>query len=151
MSDLSAEAQVLLAELSQSAGFLFGRVFRNYRQRLELSLSELELSLYEYVVLRLVGMGAGTSQGEIGRLHGIDRTTMVSLVDKLEKRELLQRSRNAKDRRSYHLSLTPRGAKELARAKRVVKREQDSYLSPLSEEEWQTVRGCLRRLIEQDV
>lgn len=52
---------------------------------------------------------ASYSQQDLGELLGINRSTMVKLVDRLEAAGLVTRSRNPGDRRSYVLALTPAG------------------------------------------
>ncbi len=139
-----------LAEaLSNSAGYLLAQASRMLRGRVDNALLPLELSLYEYVTLRLISLDAPMSQGELGETYGIDRTTMVGVVDRLEERELVVRERNEADRRSYLLRLTPKGRKVLARALRIVRKEQQGFLSPLTEAEWESLRTCLWKLVSQ--
>ncbi|WP_225848783.1 MarR family transcriptional regulator [Streptomyces sp. HPF1205] len=52
---------------------------------------------------------ASYSQQDLGELLGINRTTMVKLIDRLESAGLVRRSRNPGDRRSYVLALTAVG------------------------------------------
>src|SRR5260221_6271510 len=49
------------------------------------------------------------SQQELGEQLGIDRTTMVELIDQLEQQGVVVRRRNPADRRSYAVSLTATG------------------------------------------
>jgi len=49
------------------------------------------------------------SRHELGEQLGIDRTTMVELIDDLEGQGVVVRRRNAADRRSYSIQLTPQG------------------------------------------
>jgi len=51
----------------------------------------------------------GLSQQALGELIGLNPTRMVFLVDELEQRGLVERRRNAADRRSYALYLTAQG------------------------------------------
>ena len=134
--------------LAQSAGYLLSRTSGILRSKVTDALNPLQLSLYEYVCLRLIGINAPLSQGSLGDIYGIDRATMVALIDKLEGRELLLRERNSQDRRSYRLRLTPKGSKVLTRAKRIVAKEQKAFLAPLSDQEWETMRLLLVKLVQ---
>jgi DNA-binding MarR family transcriptional regulator len=58
--------------------------------------------------------GAASCQQEIGRRLGIDRSTMVKLVDRFEAAGQVARRRNPRDRRSYVLALTEHGHAALA-------------------------------------
>jgi len=142
-------ADKLTEALSNSAGYLLAQASRLLRERVGRALAPMELSLYEYVMLRLISLDVPVSQGTLGETYGIDRTTMVGLVDRLEERELVVRKRNEADRRSYLLRLTPKGRKVLSRALRIVRKEQQDFLSPLSTTEWDTVRACLWKLVSQ--
>ena len=53
------------------------------------------------------------SQQELGRLLGIDPSSMVARMDALEKLGLVERERSPDDRRAYEISLTPEGRKAL--------------------------------------
>jgi DNA-binding MarR family transcriptional regulator len=49
------------------------------------------------------------SQQEVAEQLGVDRTTMVALVDALESKGLVERHRNAADRRKNIVQLTSAG------------------------------------------
>lgn len=53
--------------------------------------------------------GAAYSQQDLGDRLGINRTTMVKLIDRFEAAGQVSRARNPDDRRSYVLALTERG------------------------------------------
>src|SRR5580693_2002524 len=58
------------------------------------------------------------SQQEVARRLGVDRTTMVTLVDELEDQGLVQRRPDPADRRRNVVALTPDGRATLAGAAR---------------------------------
>jgi DNA-binding MarR family transcriptional regulator len=87
------------------------------------------------------------SMGELGEQLGIDRSTMVQLVDGLEAKGLVERQRNPADRRSYALTITPAGTEMWQRARGDVERSEDDILDGMSEED----RDALRRLLAQVV
>jgi DNA-binding MarR family transcriptional regulator len=55
--------------------------------------------LRDWLVLALVGEGGQRTQSEIGAQLGIDKTTLVSLLDRLEREGLIVRTFSARDRR----------------------------------------------------
>jgi DNA-binding MarR family transcriptional regulator len=87
------------------------------------------------------------SQGWLGERLGIDRTTMVQLVDELERRGLVERKRNPHDRRSYQVTLTAEGEQTWARAKELAEGSEDEVLASLDEEERDTLRDLLARVV----
>jgi DNA-binding MarR family transcriptional regulator len=133
--------------MSKSAGFLLSRASRMLRSQMSEALEPLKLSLNEYIVMRLVAMRVPISQGSLGETYGIDPSSMVALIDRLEGMQLILRERDPLDRRRYNLSLTGKGLKVTAQAKRIAEKVQRRFLDPLTEEEWETARQLLCKLV----
>src|SRR5262249_7755841 len=75
-----------------------------------------ELSATQYNVLRILrGAPEGLTCGEIGDRMITRDPDITRLLDRLEKRRLIARSREAKDRRIVLARITPEGLKLLAR------------------------------------
>src|SRR5216110_542241 len=68
-------------------------------------------------MLLLIDANPGVTQGRLAQAVGLDRSTMVGVVDTLEERGLLER-RWGEDRRTNGLWLTRSGRTLLARLKR---------------------------------
>ncbi len=94
--------------LSQWTVVLLSRVVERMRESFESRVAHLELRSKHYGVLLLLREGPLT-QAEIGRGVRVDRTTMVSLVDELERLGLVERARHAEDRRAHAVTLTSKG------------------------------------------
>jgi MarR family transcriptional regulator, lower aerobic nicotinate degradation pathway regulator len=146
--DKQMDEQKLFQTFSNSVGYLLAQSARLFRERLSEALKPLGLSVYEYGAMRLISLNMPVSQGLLGSRYGIDRTTMVAVVDSLEERGMVTRERSATDRRSYRLLLTTKGKKVLSRALRIATSEQEKFLRPVSASDWNIVRDCLWRLIE---
>jgi MarR family transcriptional regulator, lower aerobic nicotinate degradation pathway regulator len=97
-------------------------------------------------VLNLLGEGP-ISQHELGNQLGIDRTTIVELIDQLESQGVVERRRNAADRRSYALSLTPKGRTIQKRASRAFDSAADEFFNALKPAERLQLQDMLQRLI----
>jgi DNA-binding MarR family transcriptional regulator len=67
----------------------------------------------DFVVLGVLAEQDAYSQQDLAERLGINRTIMVKLIDKLEARGYVTRTRNPLDRRSYTLSVTPAGRRAL--------------------------------------
>lgn len=133
--------------LKNNLGFLLNKAARIMRDEVAEGLKPLSLSFQEYVILRMIENHASETQQELAMRNGIDRTSMVDIVDKLEKRELLVRHKDEHDRRKYQLLITPKGRKTLTHAKRITEKVQKKLLQPLSEIELQTTKEALSKLI----
>lgn len=77
-------------------------VFRDFAK------SVAELSPGRVGILLLIDANAGVTQSGLAQAVGLDRSTMVGLVDKLEERGLIER-RRGEDRRTNELWLTRAG------------------------------------------
>ena len=88
----------------------------------------------------------GLSQQAIGELIGLNSTRMVFLVDELEQRGLVERRRNAADRRSYALYLTAKGQDTLRQVQAAGNSHQDDIGAVLTAAERVQLTGLLRRL-----
>lgn len=109
-------------------------------------LTPMGLSVQMCGVLNLLAHGP-ISQHALGDQLGIDRTTMVELIDELEQQGVVVRRRNPADRRSYALSLTPRGRTVQKRASRVFDGAADEFFGPLKAAEREALTDMLRRMI----
>lgn len=96
----------------------------------------------------LIRLGEGPlSQHTLGEELGIDRTTVVELIDDLERKGVVERRRNPVDRRSYLLTLTAKGRTFQKRAAQVFDGAADDLFAPLSAAERGKMAGMLRRII----
>lgn len=99
-----------------------------------------------YALLRAVREEDGQSQQALAeRLH-IPASTMVSLVDHLEKRALLERRPHATDRRTRLLHLTGQGTKVLGEATALSARWEATICAGLSAAERDQLLALLQRV-----
>ena len=97
------------------------------------------------VLLLLDGSDATSQQQAAGRL-GVDRTTMVGLLDALEAKGLVARRADSGDRRRNVLELTEDGQAALARAVRASDEAERQFLAELDDTESAQLRTLLTRL-----
>lgn len=84
----------------------------------------LDLTQKQTATLWLIGANPGVAQVSVAAELGMDRATMMALVDRLEARGLVVRKRSAIDRRRQELYLTLRGEKTMRKVKaRVLEHE----------------------------
>jgi DNA-binding MarR family transcriptional regulator len=107
---------------------------------------ELDITPGQLGTLVLVHANPGLSQSALGAALGIDRSTVVPLIDRLEARELVVRARSPTDRRSHALRLGPAGEQLLAEAERRVRAHEDAIAHRLSEAERRTLIELLAKI-----
>ena len=133
--------------MSDRLGYLLGRAHIAHRQVAETALAPLGLIPRQFGALSLLADEGPLSQQRLGERMGVDRTTMVALIDGLERGGLVERERDPGDRRSYALRATPQGRRVLARAAAAVERAEAEFLAPLPAEEARQLKRILRKLI----
>lgn len=137
----------LPAVLSDQLGFLLGRAHLTHRSIAERALASVGLGVKEFGALSVLVEEGPLSQQRLGERQGVDRTTMVAVVDELERRGLVERRRNPDDRRAYSLHATPTGRGGLRQASEAAKRAEDEFLAPIPVGERRRLKRLLQRLI----
>ena len=100
----------------------------------------------EFGLLVLVERNAGLSQMALAHALGIDRSTLVPILDRLQERGLLMRHRSPTDGRTHALALTPNGEKALARFARLVRAHEKRIASQLSAAEIRVLIDLLEKV-----
>jgi len=133
--------------LKDNMGFLLNKAARLMREQVAEALKPLSLSFQDYVILRMVENQQIETQQELAQRNGIDRTSMVDIIDKLEERDLLNRQKDDQDRRKHKLLITAKGRKTMIHAKRITEKVQKNMLKNLSVEELAVTKAVLIKLI----
>ena len=108
------------------------------------ALAPLRVNGRETAVLIAIDGQALPSQHDIAQRMGVDRTTMVGLVDELEKKGLVERRPDPLDRRKNVVALTEAGRTTVQGATRAVAEAERRFLGPLSDDEGAALRAALR-------
>ena len=116
-------------------------VFRDF----ERTVSDLGVSPGRVGVLVLINGNAGITQSRLAEAVGLDRSTLVPVLDDLERRGLVERRRGM-DRRTNGLSLTASGKRLLGRVKRRIEAHERRMVSGMTEKEREQLVALLARL-----
>ena len=116
-------------------------VFRDF----ERNVGMLGISPGRFGVLVLIEANAGLAQSRLAEAVGLDRSTMVPVLDEFERRELVER-RRGEDRRTNGLWLTPAGKRFLVRVKRRIAAHEQRIFGGLSALEREQLFALLSRL-----
>ncbi len=117
-------------------------VFQHFAQ----AFAALDLTPGQFGALILIRDNPGLSQSALGAALGVDRSTVVPLIDRLEARSLVVRAASPKDRRSHALKLSPAGAALLDQAEATVRRHEAAVTHRLSDAERRTLLDLLGRI-----
>lgn len=121
-------------------------LFRDF----EVALGDLGLSPGRVGVLVLVDANPGVSQIRLAEAIGLDRSSLVPVLDRLARAGLLER-RPGPDRRTNGLWLTPAGRRLLQTVKRRVRSHESRVAAGLSAAERATLMTLLDRIARGDM
>jgi DNA-binding MarR family transcriptional regulator len=131
--------------LLQSPSFLLAQLVREAR-RIGTRVNEDDLRMPHVMVLASLEWFGPAAQRDIsGRLR-IDASDLVSVLDELEARGLVERRRDERDRRRYVVSITTAGARALHSWTVSAQKLNDILLAPLDEDERDRLHEMLVRI-----
>jgi DNA-binding MarR family transcriptional regulator len=134
--------------VTEFAGQLFFRLWRASHVRAADVLGSVGLTPASFGLLNVIGSREGAIQQELGAVMGIDRSTMVALIDQLEDAGLAKRRPSATDRRAREIAMTPKGRRLLQRSRQMILETEDEVLAGLTAEERGELLRLLRRALE---
>jgi DNA-binding MarR family transcriptional regulator len=86
------------------------------------------------------------SPSELGDRLIVTRATVTGLIDSLERRGFVRRTPNPADRRSLLVEITPSGLEVVGEVRRIVHRQETTWMSVLSDEELRIFIGLHQRI-----
>ena len=132
----------------ESVGYLLSRVRSTMANMItQRALAELGVTSQQASVLFMVASGKCLLAAELAREYGIDASAVTRLVDRLEKRGLLERVRSSDDRRAVRLALTPEGQAIAERMPPIFTGVTDQLTSGFTPEEIGFLKSMLRRIL----
>ena len=108
---------------------------------------ELNVSVRELRILRMINAQPMINQGELARLVALEKTIVSKLLSALSGRHLIYRTINADDARQTNLHLTEEGLAVVTSADIKTRNLERKILSPLSSEEVDSLLLSLKKLI----
>ena len=110
------------------------------------AMADVQITPGQFGVITIINSNPGLTQSALARAVGIERSTMVAVIDALEDRGLVERRPSPNDRRSYALVLSEKG-KELHRDLEPLIKEHEQRISgDLTDEEKDQLIGYLTRM-----
>jgi MarR family transcriptional regulator, transcriptional regulator for hemolysin len=135
-------------EVAEFAGQLFFRLWRASHTRIAKALASIGLTPALFGILNFLGVRQGVIQLDIATAMGIDPSTVVSLIDELERAGLAKRRPHAKDRRAREVAITPKGRRMLDRGREMAREVEDEVLQGLTASERRELLSLLRRALD---
>jgi DNA-binding MarR family transcriptional regulator len=122
------------------------KIWLEARRLLDEALEPLGLRSREFWLLVIAGAG-NVSQHEMAELCGLDPSSLVAILDGMERRGLLHRQRNPDDRRVQWVKRTVEGDRLFARALPRAQRAEAQQLSALTAADQRQLVAAMQKLI----
>jgi DNA-binding MarR family transcriptional regulator len=119
-------------------------------QHFAATMGEAAITPGQFGVLTVINSNPGLSQTQLGNALGIDRSTVVAVIDRLESRGLVVRAVSPSDRRSHALRLSDDGARLLHGVEELVRGHERHIARGLSAEDKQRLIDLLDRVARRD-
>ena len=129
---------ILIGKVSSAINRTFLRAFAS---------EEIEITTEQWSVLACLWKTDGVTQQDLCNLTSKDKPSMTRLIDKLERRKLVNRISSINDRRINLIQLTEAGINLEVKATDIVQSIVNKTLSNISDEELNTSRNVLKKIM----
>ncbi len=103
----------------------------------------------QYGVLNCLWIRCEDTPKDVAQALGLETSTISGLLDKMQKRGLIDRIVNAEDRRVIHIVLTPEGEALREPVLAVIRQVNEEILSIFSPEESAALLSALRSIVSR--
>lgn len=135
-------------DVSQSVGHQIVSLMNQMRREVEQRMAAHGLTDAQWRPLWLLASGRAGSALEMARLLDLDAGAVTRLVDRLEAKGLLERTRSESDRRVVHLRLTAAGQDAAAQVPHVLASVNNDFLRGFTRGEWEQLRALIGRMAD---
>jgi DNA-binding MarR family transcriptional regulator len=111
-------------------------------------LAAMEVTSAQFIILATLSMGVAKSASDLCKGMSYDAGAMTRMIDRLEEKDLLRRSRDPGDRRLVNLELTEKGSAALPRMRDVAMRVLNRFLQGFTKAEARQLESFLTRMLE---
>jgi DNA-binding MarR family transcriptional regulator len=134
-------------ERSPRLGYLLKHAHQRFAGLTSAALAPLGIDTREWATLICIDDAHPRSQLELAEAVGVDRTTMVALIDQLQAKGLIARRIHPGDRRKNVIELTSAGRDIRRRAADRVDECERRFLAPLGVSEAEQLKSTLAALV----
>jgi DNA-binding MarR family transcriptional regulator len=136
-------------------GHLLGRVRSEMLDALDRALesdeelAKLEISAAQFTVIATLALAdSAKSSSELCKGMSYDAGAMTRMIDRLESKGIIRRTRRPDDRRVVHIELTEEGSRAFPRMKSISMGVVNRFLKGFSQAEARQLEGYLSRMLE---
>ena len=113
-------------------------------------LAPLEMSAAQWIIVANLAAGPGEpkSASDLCKVISYDAGAMTRMLDRLESKGLIQRTRSSSDRRLVHLELTDEGRAVFPRMREISMNIANRFLRGFTRTEARQLEGLLERMLK---
>ena len=133
--------------LEDSIGYLLAQVKAQLSNAVDAELAGHDITAAQWATLKHIDAGRGGTAAELCRNIGCDTGSVTRMLDRLEEKGLVRRTRSTEDRRVVHLELTEAGRTLCPKLTPAAVKVLNRHLRGFSRAELETLKGLLRRML----
>lgn len=134
--------------LNDCIGFITNRASKKITDEFNRRLKDSGITRVKWIALFYIGEVEGISQKELSQKMNVNESSIVRLLDRMEKEELTFRVRDSQDRRITKISLTDKGKELREELMPLGQQFQDEATKEISQEELDTFKYVLEKMIK---
>ena len=147
-TEIQTEEPLDFGILPELIGYNLRRAQVNIFADFARTMAGVQITPGQFGVLSLIGANPGLTQSALARAVGIERSTMVAVIDSLQARGLVERRPSPVDRRSNALILTDAGRALLDKLIPLVRGHERRLAAKLSADDKDRLIALLIKLID---
>lgn len=133
--------------IDDSIGYLVKRVRAMLSNAVEREIADSDVTYDQWGVLLMILTERGDTAAVLARGMECDTGSMTRMLDRLEAKELIVRTRSTDDRRVIKLELTPAGKKRAERLVKAIVAVLNRHLEGFTVDELALFKSFLRRML----
>ena len=133
--------------IDESVGYLLKRVRSVLSAAVEREIADHDVTYEQWGVLLMILKKRGDTAAVLARHMESDTGSMTRMLDRLEAKGLISRTRSTDDRRRVELELTPAGKRMAERLVAAIVKVLNRHLEGFSVEELELFKSFLRRML----
>jgi DNA-binding MarR family transcriptional regulator len=141
----------LQSALEGSVGYYLSRARNVLLHRMDTAVGPLGLTPQQIGVMFQLSLGLARTPQELSRALAYDSGSMTRMLDRLEKKGFIARTRSEQDRRVVEVNLTEAGRAIAAQLPNVCGAVMNDLLAPFSKADVDQLIELLKRIAMQDV
>lgn len=110
-------------------------------------LAHYDITWPQWLVVNVLSQGIAGTPAQIAQHLGVDRSAITRLLDRLERKQFVERIHDKLDRRSVNVVLTPQGDNMVRKMNIEAYKYQQQFLTDLHRSERRGLKGELQKML----